>query len=387
MKRFMAILLAAILCLDVVSIGVILFTDAETISEQNLSETDENEDIFTRASVVAVGNNMVQDDILTQAKARSSTGGYDFSYVYEKVEDFISNADSAVITQESVISSTHSVSGSILMNSPIELGDELADIGFDVVNVATNHALDYGEEGLINTLDYWESKNIITIGAYKDKTQDQWITMQKCNGVKIAYVAFTDAANGNSLPEDSEAELSLAEYETWLSSLISYANQKADAVIVIAHWGNEYENEVTQAQKDLAAKLGEWGATVVIGTHPHVLQPVEYIENSNGTKTLVAYSLGNFLSAQAKPEYMLGAALTFDIVKNTEQYSVTIENVSIKGIVTHYGQNMSKIRLYMLDDYTDELASKHGLKESYEDFSVKYLKNLLGETIDKQFLN
>lgn len=385
MKKFMAIILAAILFLDVISIGVILFTKAEDITIN--AETDgEDDDIFVRAHIVVAGNNLIQEELLTQAKARSASGNYDFAYVYENVASLIAEADSAVITQESVISADHSVSGSGLMNCPPELGDQLVSLGFDAISIATNHALDYGEQGLLNTLDYWSQKDIITIGAYKEKSQDDWIDIQKLDGIKVAYIAFTEDTNGNSLPEGSSAELCLEEYESWMCDLVSYASRKADVVIAMPHWGNEYETAVTQAQRDLAAKLGEWGATVVIGTHPHVIQPVEYITNSDGSQTLVAYSLGNFVSAQGKPEYMLGGLLSFDVVKNTENYRVTLENVTVTGVVTHYGLNTSKIRVYLLSNYTDDLASKHGLKEAYSDFSVKYLNNLLAESVDKQFL-
>ena len=125
---------------------------------------------------------------------------------------------------------------------------------------------------------------------------------------------------------------------------------------------------------------------MIIGSHPHVLQPVEYITNEDGSRTLVAYSLGNFISNQGKPECILGGILTFDIVKNTEKYNVTIENVKVYGVVTHYGMNLSKIRLYLLSDYTNDIASKHGLCESVDGFSVRYLNNLLESAIDKEFI-
>ena len=141
MRRIMSIMLAAILFLDVVCLGVLFFT-RDTQPQKN-GKTGE---IFQRASFLAVGNNLISDQILSQAAARSNTGGYDFNFLYENVADETESADLAVITQESVISSEHSVTGAYpLYNAPGELADAFVEAGFDIVNLATNHALDYGE--------------------------------------------------------------------------------------------------------------------------------------------------------------------------------------------------------------------------------------------------
>lgn len=174
--------------------------------------------------------------------------------------------------------------------------------------------------------------------------------------------------------------------ETLLRQKIMKARQVADFVIVNAHWGNEYTHEPTTEQRELAKKLASWGADVIIGTHPHVIQPVEYIDNADGRRTLVAYSLGNFISAQNRGPRMLGGMLNFDIVKNNNTGNVAIENVVFSGVVTHYGYNASNIRIYPLADYTEELASKHGVKSKTPAFSLQYLNDIVNEVIDKQFL-
>lgn len=393
MRKKMAIFLAVIIALDVIALGVIFFTgnnsrpdisaDAAPGADPTVSTTQQ--ELLSKVSFVAVGDNLIHDTIYEQAAARSS-GGYDFSYAYENVAPLIEAPDVAILNQETIISTEHNVSSYPMFNSPVEVGEEMLKIGFDVFNIATNHSLDCGEKGLISAINYWKSKNVITTGAYLNSEEQQKVAVGEVNGVKIAYLGFTESTNGLSLPQDSEVVLVRASDETLLQQKIMKARQVADFVIVNAHWGNEYTHEPTTEQRELAKKLASWGADVIIGTHPHVIQPVEYIDNADGRRTLVAYSLGNFISAQNRGPRMLGGMLNFDIVKNNNTGNVAIENVVFSGVVTHYGYNASNIRIYPLADYTEELASKHGVKSKTPAFSLQYLNDIVNEVIDKQFL-
>ena len=346
MRKKMAIFLAVIIALDVIALGVIFFTrnssrpdisaDAAPGADPTASTTQQ--ELLSKVSFVAVGDNLIHDTIYEQAAARSS-GGYDFSYAYENVAPLIKAPDVAILNQETIISTDHNVSSYPMFNSPVEVGEEMLKIGFDVFNIATNHSLDCGEKGLISAINYWKSKNVITTGAYLNSEEQQKVAVGEVNGVKIAYLGFTESTNGLSLPKDSEVVLVRASDETLLQQKIMKAREVADFVIVNAHWGNEYTHEPTTEQRELAKKLASWGADVIIGTHPHVIQPVEYIENSDGRRTLVAYSLGNFISAQNRGPRMLGGMINFDIVKNNNTGKVAIENVVFSGVVTHYGYN------------------------------------------------
>ena len=384
MRRIMSIMLAAILFLDVVCLGVLFFTRDTQPEKKGAADG-----IFERASILAVGNNLISDQILSQAAARSNTGGYDFTFLYENVADEIEEADLSVITNESVISSEHAVTGTYpLYNAPPELADAFVKAGFGMVNLATNHALDYGEQGLVNTIEYLrQEKNLGVIGAVTDKEYAKTPVIRRVNGIRLAFVAFTDPDRDRALPENSRAFLMISDYEDMIYEAVTSAKQQADFVIVLPHWGTEYGSEVTQAQRTLAKKLGEWGADVVIGTNPHELQEIEYIQNTDGSRTLVAYSLGNFVSSQETGELLLGGMLKFEVVRNTQSGDVSLENVSLSGVVTHYGINTSKVRLYKLSEYTDELADVHGVdRKRTPDFSVKYLKKLLSERISSEFL-
>ncbi len=392
MRKKMAIFLAVVLVIDVIALGVMFFTRNSPSLDISSSavpgadpETTKQEELFSRVSFVAVGDNLIHAPIYNQARSRTSNG-YDFSYAYENFADRIAEPDVAILNQEVVISQEHNVSSYPQFNSPVELGDEMLKIGFDVFNIATNHSIDCGEKGLISAINFWKDRNAITCGAYLNKDDYANIPMHEVNGAKIAYVGFTQSTNGLSLPEDSDVMLIQAKDETLLQTRIMDAKEIADIVIVNAHWGNEYTHEPTQDQRLLAEKLASWGADVIIGTHPHVIQPVEYIENPDGRRTLVAYSLGNFISAQNRGPRMLGGVLNFDIVVNNANRSVAIENVKFSGVVTHYGYNYSNLRIYPLDSYTEELASKHGVISKTSDFSLSYLQDIINSVIDKQFL-
>ena len=380
MRKVLAIFLCAVLFLDVICIGVLFFTSGSA------SREEEEGEIFTKATVLAVGSNVIQDELILQAKDRSNTGGYDFAMIYENIKDAVTEADVSIITQDSVISTGHGVSGDRRYNSPPELGDELVKTGFDVINLATDHILDYGEEGLMNTLDYWQTKEVTAIGAYRNSDDANALTMVETNGIKFAYVSFTESTGGNNLPDGSEAVISLAANEIQLAEKIAFAKQKADVVIVCAHWGSEFDKEITDAQKELAAKAADWGADVIIGTHPGVIQEAEYIDAADGRRVFAVYSLGNAVSCTSRPDMLLGGMLKFDVIKNKEERTVSIENFRISGIVTHYGMNMSKIRIYPLDSYDSTLAASHGINDSFDFFGTRYLNNLLTDTYDKKLI-
>ena len=392
MKKRMAIFIAVVIVLDIIALGVIFLgrdssrPDISTSIGPNADEqTTQQTELFSRVSFAAVGDNLIHDTVYEQAAARSS-GGYDFTDADERIADYIAEPDVAILNQETIISTEHNVSSYPMFNSPVEVGEEMLEIGFDVFNIATNHSLDCGEKGLISAINFWKSKNAITCGAYLNREDMSNIPMHEVNGVKIAYLGLTDSANGLSLPSDSEVILVRAADESLLQQRIIKAKEVADVVIVSAHWGNEYTHEPTDAQRELAEKLAMWGADVIIGTHPRVIQPVEYITNSDGRKTLVAYSLGNFISAQNRGPRMLGGMLKFEVVKNNTTGEVVLENVKFSGVVTHYGYGYSNIRVYPLEAYTEELASKHGVLSKTSDFSLQYLYEILNEVIDKQFL-
>ena len=157
-------------------------------------------------------------------------------------------------------------------------------------------------------------------------------------------------------------------------------------VLVNVHWGSEYTTTPSQDQRNLAKKMADWGANVIIGHHPHVLQPVEWIETGDGTRTLVAYSLGNFISQQNTAARVIGGMLRYDITKDFETDKVTVSNVRFETIVTHYVSGSHDVQIYPLSQYSDALAKKQAARIKQADFSVAYIENFVKEVIPEEFL-
>lgn len=376
MRKIMGFFLAAVLFLDIVSIGVIAYSRAKELSRQS------EDDVYARATVAAMGNNIISEEINTQAHERSAGEGYDYKFFYEGISNEISDKDIALFTLESVMSSDHEITGGSLLNASDELADALTGIGVNVVNLASSHILDYGEKGLENTLNSWKSKNVSAIGVYKKQKGGIKPVIRNVNGIKIGFVGYTEKAD--SLSGNSKYAIMNPQAETAIRDLISATKEQADVVIVCANWGEEFSSEITEKQRESAQKLSDWGADVIVGTFPRVIQPVEYIVREDGTKTLVAYSLGNLISTQGSPESLLGGILEFDIVRKTSKSSAEIKNVRVKGVVSHYGENMTKIRTYMLSDYTDKLASGHSLYGETE-WNEEWLRKLFEKTFTGEF--
>ena len=225
-------------------------------------------------NILAVGDNLIHGVIYNQAHARSATGGYDFTYAYKNVASTVAAADISIINQETIIDPEKAPSTYPCFNSPTELGDEMVKIGFDVFNIANNHSLDKGESGLRNAIKFWKSKNVVFCGAYLDEEDYKTIPTNTVKGIKFAYVGLTEPTNGLSLPDGSKTILMLGADEDRIEKRVKAASEISDMTIVNVHWGEEYTHTPTDRQHELAQKLADWGADIIIGTHPHVIQPV-----------------------------------------------------------------------------------------------------------------
>lgn len=336
--------------------------------------------------VVAVGDNLIHSSIYNQAKARATDGGYDFDFAYHNVKSLIEPADLAILNQETPIASTlFELSTYPQFNSPTELGDEMIKIGFNAISHSNNHILDKGEEGLIATLDYWDSRNILVYGAYRDEEDLENIPTMEINGITFSFVGFMEHTNGLKLPDDAQAKLVYTSDVDTMERLVKKANEISDVVVVSVHWGVEDSNIIHNTQKELAKKFVEWGTDLIIGTHPHTVQSMEYLNKPDGGQAFVTYSLGNFISAQSRNLQLVGLLMDLDITKSLKTGTITISNVKAIPVITHYGANYSDVTIYPYNQYNEDLANSHGIRANTT-FSMDYINKLLTDYIPEEFL-
>lgn len=359
-------------------------------SEPETSEPSEPEWQPQSVRIVSAGDNLIHSSLYEQAAARSSAGGYDFTALYENVADYFKEADIATLNQETVIAPSRAPATYPCFNSPPELAYYLDEqCGFDVLNLANNHCLDQGTSGLEECLSFWKENypDILTTGVYQNAEDQANIRTKEVNGITFAFLGMTELTNGLSLSSDSDIVLVQALDDAGLEKLrtqIEKANELADVVIMNVHWGNEYSFTPTDRQEYLAQQMTDWGVDIVIGHHPHVLQPVETRETADGRTALIAYSLGNFASAQADAYCLIGGVLDYTVTREEEGEEVEISSYQLNPVVTHYDSGYSNNRIYLLDDYTDELASVHGVRARYSSFSLSYIDSLLQEVVGSE---
>lgn len=351
--------------------------------------------------VVAVGDNLVQQYVYQSAQAHSADGvSYNFDYCYEYVKPLI-DGDLNIINQETLICGEgFEISGSNFnFNSPTALGDAVIDMGFNVITMCNNHLLDKGESGLHACLNYWDAQmdqhpEVLVCGVYQDYVDLQKIRTKEVNGQTVAFLSYTENTNGYALPDNTELEIVYTSQEDIIQQQIQAAQTVADVVVVTCHWGTEDTYTVTDGVRALAQKIINWGADVIIGTHPHVAHTMEYLTRPDGTQGFVFYSLGNFISAQTDNMNLIGELADFDIVTQSDG-SVTIENVQVTPVITHYDDgSLSNLRLYPYSMYTEELAAQHGLPyctsstgPSYQVWSMDKIRELFETSVPEAYRN
>jgi len=328
----------------------------------------------TDISFMAVGDNLIHANIWMGAQAHGTAERkYDFRPMYEELVPFIEAADVAFINQETVMAgdSKYGITAYPSFNSPQQLGLDIAELGFDVVNVATNHIIDKGESGYKDFLDFMHTLPFTTIGGYYNKADHDNIRVTEVEGVKIAWLSFVEHTNVNSLPSGSEMFIpysgeGISQWDAhvvdreFIISSVEAANQVGDIVIASLHAGSEYEHFPNKAQKEITQIMADYGVDVIIGHHSHCLQPIEWIDGVNGNKTLCIYSLGNIVSGQNAPLKLVGGIFTFRIVGDGEG-GLEVVDPHLDPTIMYYDANWLNDKVYLLENYTDEIAATHGM--------------------------
>jgi poly-gamma-glutamate synthesis protein (capsule biosynthesis protein) len=330
---------------------------------------------------VAVGDNLIHDSFIRDALKEDGT--YDFAPIYSEVKSIIENADLAFINQETVMAGTRfGYSGFPLFNTPQAMAIALRDLGFDILNLANNHAMDMGRNGLYATLDFLDTfPEFTVIGARKEGENARIIEK---NNITLGFLAYTFSLNGIPLPRDNPNLVSMINRNK-MTQEINELRPLCDFLIVSIHWGAEYLLQPDRDQVSLAHFLAEHNVDLVIGHHPHVLQRVETITRKDGKEALVFYSLGNFASHQRERERLIGAmsVLTFNKSQDGE---LSISNVGIIPVITHYDIRHRNTKIYPLWAYTDELLNIHGLRDHGRGLSFDFFYGVLDRLNTKIFM-
>lgn len=307
-----------------------LLNNHNNISSDSKANVDDNNH-STSISLIMAGDNLINDKLYNAAK--KDDGSYDFKSMYSYIKDIVKNYDLAYYNQETILGGSEiGVSSYPAFNSPYEVGDATIDTGFNLVSLATNHTLDRGEKAIINSLNYWNNKsNVLTSGSYLSNNDRNKVNIKEVNNITYTMLNYTYGTNGIKVPEGKEYLVNIwpctgnnpdndtkyQEYKEVVKEDILRVRDKVDLLIVAMHFGVEYTHVPTKYQIDMAEFLSSLGVDIIIGTHPHVIMPITYIND-----TLVIYSLGNFLSAQdTNNDYntTVGLLSSIKITKNIDK--------------------------------------------------------------------
>ena len=352
---------------------------AAAMKEQQKTEAAATE--TTTASVIAVGDNLYHQSLIDAGA--SEDGNWNYDKIYTHILDAIKDADVKMIDQETVFTTDHdSVSSYPSFATPTEVGDAIIKAGFNVVESANNHIDDFGEGFLNDTLNFWKTKypDVTLLGIHDSQEDSDTVKIREVNGIKIAFLDYTYGTNVGGI-EGKDYMIDMIRKEK-ITTMIQKAKKQADCIIFVAHWGTEDETMPNEYEKQWAAYLMEQGVNVIIGGHPHVLQPYGRLTDDKGNETVVFYSLGNFVSTQQKLEELLGGMAKFTIQKTVQngKTSIQILTPTVEPLVMHYNSEAGEFGPYMLSDYTEELASQHGVQKYIGNvFTLDNLKKKFNE--------
>lgn len=351
----------------------------EDMQEDTQKDTQEDSQEDTSVEIVMVGDVLLHDGVVESCKI---DGEYDFRPLFANTKEKIESADIAIVNQEVILGGQElGITGYPSFNAPYEVADALIDAGFDVICHATNHALDRGAKGIVNCLEYWNNTypEIDVVGIYDNREDFDNICIRQVNGIRFAILDYTYGTNGIPLPGDMPYAVKYMD-ESLMKKELDYAEENADFTIVCPHWGIEYHLEENRQQEEMAVWLVENGADLILGTHPHVIEPVEWIEADNGKRGLCYYSLGNFINwtsgrGESVANRMIGGMA--DVCVDMEDEEAIVTGYDIIPLVSHVEHTRGRVTTYFLDDYSGELAEANAISEQDNNFSLDYCKELI----------
>ncbi len=338
--------------------------------------------------VVMVGDILLHDGI--EKCSHLEDGSYDFSEIFRHTKDVIESADLAIVNEEVIIGGEElTVSGYPSFNAPYAIADALADAGFDVICHATNHALDRGGRGIENCLSYWDENHpeVKTVGIYRSEAERRRICIYEKDGYRLAVLNYTYGTNGIPLPKGKPYAVSLLD-ETSVKEDIAAAEELADFTIVCPHWGTEYSLGISDMQKKWTKVFANSGADLIIGTHPHVIEPVGEYVTDDGRRVPVYYSLGNYINwtsgrGSGIANRMVGAMAVVTLKKDPEGETVVADH-GVMPLVSHVESKINGSTVYFLEDYTQAKSFLNEIRSRDSVFSYRYCEDLCLGIFDKE---
>ena len=315
----------------------------ENIPNVEVKDDEKSPKVY-EVKMIMVGDALIHDRLYNTV--RNEDGSYDFKPTIQYIKPIITKYDLKYYNQETILGGAElGYSSYPQFNSPNEVGDAFLDAGFNLVSLATNHTMDKGERGVLNSVNYWKSKkNVVYSGQWSSWDERNEVHVYDINGISYAFFSYTTWTNGLETPNGKEY-LNNVYSDEKAANDISKIRDLVDVVIVAMHWGTEYSLDVSSSQQYIANYLAGLGVDLIIGSHPHVVEPVEYINNG---KTFVIYSLGNFLSAQYGIDRLTGLMVEVTIKKVVDvDGTITVSIESPKAELTYTQTNdYTKYRVY-----------------------------------------
>ena len=313
-----------------------------------------------KLSMIMAGDALIHNGVYSDAHLGNNK--YEFKPMFEEIKPFVQEYDLAFYNQETIIGGKElGLSTYPRFNSPEEIGDALVDAGFNIVSLANNHTLDRGEKAILNSWDYWQKKKVVIAGSYPSQEERDKIRVYEKNNIRYTLLAYTTSTNGLKTPNGKEYLVNVYSDEI-VKEDIEKVRDKVDVVMVSMHWGIEYTHTPTEEQKRIANYLASLGVDIIIGHHPHVIQPIEFIGD-----TLVIYSLGNFISAQIGLPRLIGMMVSLNIVKKVDNDQITIKIEDVKGdLIYTYYDNFKNIKVIPFSKLNNNLLKNYEkIKEEY----------------------
>ena len=352
----------------------------EQDSSNNVQE-NQKEETDTTFTLTAIGDVMCHNTQYMDAYD-SDTGTYDFSYVFDNISSYTKTADICIGNLEtSFAGEDRGYSNYPTFNSPDSLADSLKSIGVDVLSTAGNHALDMGFSGLSRTIDVLDKADISHLGTYKTQEDQDKVLIKYVKGVKIAFIDYTYGTNGISVPSDKKFCINLIDKDLIKKHIETAKNQNADMIVACMHWGTEYQTKQNSEQEELADFLFQNGVNVIIGNHPHVIQPMEKrtvtLEDGSTRDGFVVYALGNFICDQNAVNTRNSIILNLKITKHTD-CSITIDNYDYVPIYMYKDTSVSKHKMKILDINKTIYNYENNLDDSITEKIYNLMKTELG---------